>query len=322
VTLGANSTLLVVATNPPDFRAKYSVPTNIQIFGPYAGQLQDSGENVELQAPDNPNTNGVPYVVMDAVRYNDQTPWPPAADGSGMSLQRGPAAGYGNEPTNWTAAAPTPGQAIGAGDSDNDGLPDAWEQENGTFVFIADAGDDPDADGLSNWEEYLAGTHPNSSSSALRFQQISASGGNVILQFPASSNRTYSLLYKPSLEESPWSKLTDVPAHSTNRVVTLTNSVPGDARRFYRLVTPAQAEGFSGILRMEGISADADVVTMGFTAISNRSYSVEYKSSLADLAWLRLKDVPARPTNHAASVTDKPDNSGRRFYRIVTPTQL
>lgn len=30
---------------------------NLPIFGLYAGQLQDSGENLELQAHDNPNTN-------------------------------------------------------------------------------------------------------------------------------------------------------------------------------------------------------------------------------------------------------------------------
>jgi hypothetical protein len=240
LTLAANRTLLVVATNPAVFRAKYSVPTHIQIFGPYAGELQDSGENLELLAPDNPNTNGVPYVVLDAVRYNDKSPWPPAADGSGLALQRVPVGGYGNEPTNWIATAPTPGESVGTGDSDGDGLPDAWEDENGTFKFIADAGEDPDGDGLTNGEEYLAGTHPHDASSALRFQQVSGSGGSVMLQFHASSNRTYSLLFKPAWDAVQWSKLTDIAAHPTNRVVNLTNPIPGDTQRFYRLVTPAE----------------------------------------------------------------------------------
>jgi hypothetical protein len=239
-----------------------------------------------------------------------------------MSLQRSPASGYGNEPINWIAAAPTPGQALGTSDSDNDGLPDAWEQANGTFVLIPDAGDDPDHDGLTNWEEYLAGTHANDPASALRFAQITAQNGIVILQFFASSNRTYSLLFKPSLDAVQWSKLTDVSAHPTNRVVTLTNTVPGDAQRFYRLVTPAQADGFSSLLRMEEISVNAGVVALGFNATSNRSYSVQYKSSLGDTAWLRLKDVPAQPTNHAAIVTDHPQGVTRRFYRAVTPAQL
>lgn len=322
LTLAANSTLLVVATNEAAFRARYSVPTNVVVLGPFGGQLQDGGENVELQAPDNPNTNAVPYVTMDAVRYNDKSPWPPAADGSGMSLQRSPTSGYGNEPTNWIAAAPTPGQAIGASDSDNDGLPDAWEDEFGTQKFIPDAGEDPDGDGLTNGQEYLAGTHPNSATSALRFTQIATQNGSIVIQFLASSNRTYSLLYKTSLGAAQWSKLADISAHATNRVVTLTNTVPGDAQRFYRLVTPAQAEGFSGILRMETISANAGLVAVGFGATSNRSYTVQYKASLSDSAWLRLKDVPAQPSNHNAIVTDNTHAATRRFYRAISPTQL
>jgi len=322
VTLISNEIVLLVATNPADFRTKYGLPPGLKIFGPYSGSLQNSGEKLELQRSDPPTTNGIPWITIDEVRYNDRAPWSSAADGSGMSLQRAPSAGYGNEPANWLAAAPTPGQTVGTGDSDGDGLPDDWEQANGTFVFIPDANDDPDGDGFTNWEEYLAGTHPNDAASAFRLSQIAAQNGNIILQFLASSNRTYTLLFKSSLAAVQWSKLTDISAHPTNRVVNLTNTVPGDTQRFYRLVTPAQAEGFSGILRMEGISVNAGMVALGFNAASNRSYSVQYKSSIGDSAWLRLKDVPARPTNHAANVPANPNGTARGFYRVVTPAQL
>jgi len=238
VTLAANSTLLVVSTNPAVFRAKHSVPATVPIFGPFAGQLQDGGENLELLAPDNPNTNDVPYVVMDAVRYNDKAPWPPAADGSGLSLQRTPADGYGNEPAHWVAAAPTPGAAAGTGDSDGDGMPDGWEAANGTFVFIQDASDDLDADGLSNWEEYIAGTHANDASSTLRFQSLTIGNGQVILQFVAVANRTYSVLSKPSLEIAEWQKFLDVPAPQASGVVSVTNLLSTNHSQLYRLVTP------------------------------------------------------------------------------------
>src|SRR6058998_1345345 len=83
----------------------------VQVLGPYTGTLQDSGENLRLQRPDEPDTNGVPYIVTDAVRYNDKLPWPPGADGDGPSLQRRAPSAYGNEPTNWFASGITPGAA-------------------------------------------------------------------------------------------------------------------------------------------------------------------------------------------------------------------
>jgi hypothetical protein len=47
-------------------------------------------------------------------------------------------------------------------DTDNDGMPDGWEQENGMDpTDPSDAQGDPDGDGMTNQEEYEAGTDPN-----------------------------------------------------------------------------------------------------------------------------------------------------------------
>ena len=101
--------------DPAAFRAKHSVAAAVQIIGPFTGSLQDSGERLELQRPDAPGTNGVPYITVDEVRYNDRAPWPSAADGSGASLQRKSLIAYGNDPVNWEAAVPTPGTELVVG---------------------------------------------------------------------------------------------------------------------------------------------------------------------------------------------------------------
>ncbi len=111
ITLGAGQFLLLVNTDPALFRAKYGIAPSVQILGPYAGNLQDSGERLQLLRPNSPETNGVPYIVVDEVRYNDRLPWPLGADGDGPSLQRLAPTAYGNEPTNWFASGITPGAA-------------------------------------------------------------------------------------------------------------------------------------------------------------------------------------------------------------------
>ena len=116
VTLAANGFLIVSHTTPAAFRAKYNVPAEIPIYGPCPGDLQDSGERVELQKPGPIDTNSaVAYITVDAVRYNDKAPWPPAADGSGPSLQRKNSFAYGNDPINWEGALPTPGVTFTGG---------------------------------------------------------------------------------------------------------------------------------------------------------------------------------------------------------------
>jgi hypothetical protein len=120
VNLAANTRLLVVGFDPATnaaqlaaFRALYAAPTNVPLFGPWKGKLDNAGETIELQAGDKPDltrTNAVvPYVLMDRVVYLDTAPWPTNADGLGASLHRRVLSAYGNEPTNWVALGPTAG---------------------------------------------------------------------------------------------------------------------------------------------------------------------------------------------------------------------
>jgi hypothetical protein len=103
----AGSELLVVPLAPAEFRGRYAIPASVPIVGPYAGQLSNSGELIQLMQPDTPNVDGnVPYFTGDAVEYEDGPPWPTAPDGGGASLVRVNRVAYGDDPANWRARFP------------------------------------------------------------------------------------------------------------------------------------------------------------------------------------------------------------------------
>lgn len=244
--------LIVVSFDPAtdasaltQFRSRYG--SNSVLAGPYSGKLDNSTESVELVRPDAPETSGndagkVPYLLVEKVVYQDLPPWPTAADGQGLSLQRISATGYANDPTNWVAAAAAPG-SYGVTDSDGDGMSDAFESAYAAFGLSSsnpnDGGLDPDGDGLTNLEEYLAGTHPGQGSSTLRLTAV-RNGSVVNLSFAAIAGRTYGIYYTDGLSlNSSWFKLTDVTPQGANQIVIVPDYSANNSQRFYKIVTPA-----------------------------------------------------------------------------------
>jgi hypothetical protein len=122
-------------------------------------------------------------------------------------------------------------------DSDLDGLPDAWEQSFFGTPLGADGAADSDGDGLSNRQEYQAGTDPTDASSYLRIDNFTVAP-SATLTFQALSNQTYALEFTESLGGGPaWTVLTEVPARDENRLEVVTD--PNyRTNRFYRLRTP------------------------------------------------------------------------------------
>jgi hypothetical protein len=223
------------------FEARYG--TGFALTGPFSGRLANSGESIELLRPDAPqaapraDAGFVPYILMERISFTDTNPWPSTADGLGDSLHRVSQSAYANDPVNWMAAAPSPGTVNGVIlDSDGDGLPDWWEEAFGTLKGTPDAEADPDEDGLTNRQEYLAGTHPMNSESSLKLS-IAASEGAAWLHFSAAANRSYSVLFKESLESLQWQKLHDLEARATNWQSDILVS-PESTNRYYRIVTP------------------------------------------------------------------------------------
>ena len=113
---------LLVVKDMTAYLAQYGIPPfDVPILGPYSGKLSNGGEKVELSKPGDVDTPGTRYYIrVDRVNYSDGSHpqdcpggvdlWPVEADAGGYSLTRIWPELYGNDPNNWTAATPSPGE--------------------------------------------------------------------------------------------------------------------------------------------------------------------------------------------------------------------
>ena len=115
----AGGFLLVVGFDPADnftldtFRTVSHVTPGTPVYGPWTGRLDNSQGNVELVRPDSssPSSGSTRYVVADQVVYQNTSPWPEGANGTGASITRIIPASFGDDPANWRASVRTPGAA-------------------------------------------------------------------------------------------------------------------------------------------------------------------------------------------------------------------
>jgi hypothetical protein len=98
-------------------------------------------------------------------------------------------------------------------DANGDGLPDAWQvlYFGGTSSTNAAAGADPDHDGVSNLNEYLAGTIPNNGNSALKITAFSVVSAEQAFQlaFPSLLQRYYQVQSTSDLKNPDWTGYTN-----------------------------------------------------------------------------------------------------------------
>lgn len=253
VSLPAGGRLLLANIDPADplalqaFRSRYPASGEVPVYGPYSGRLGNSSDKVALYKSDppqiapHPDAGFVPYVLVDEIRYSANLPWPMGAGGTGFSLQRQMLSAYGNDPVNWFAAAPTPGQPNGSVpvDGNNDGLPDAWQTQYFGSVTSPDAAPaaDPDHDGMTNLQEFLAGTNPSDAASELSLQVVRS--GSLTLSFSAMAEKSYTIEYSDSLTPGSWQRLADVPAVSSPPARMIQISDPDTVtNRYYRVRSP------------------------------------------------------------------------------------
>lgn len=258
LTLSPGGFALVVNFDPVErpevlraFRERFKVSPDTPVFGPIEGNLDNAGERVALERPDEAPGGAagipvqVPWLLVEEVAYRTAAPWTTEANGTGRSLQRLAGQAYANDPVNWVAADPSPGRPnpVANVDADADSLPDAWEVAAGLDPRVG-SGDhgpdgDPDHDGLTNRAEWQAGTAPRDPTSRLALEAGREADGSLALGFTTAPGRTYSVLACEDLGTGTWRTLTDVAAQPESRRVLVPDAIASRAR-FYRLVTPSR----------------------------------------------------------------------------------
>ncbi len=94
-------------------------------------------------------------------------------------------------------------------DSDGDGIPDWWTMKyfghpTGQTNDLSLAQDDADGSGMSNLQDYIAGTSPLDPASAFRISTTIPTNNVATLTWPAVTGRAYQISYKTNLTDPSW----------------------------------------------------------------------------------------------------------------------
>ena len=207
------------------------------IAGEFTGQLNNGGENLRISAD-----NG--SILLD-FKYNNNLPWPQAADTAGKSLVFRQS-GDPSSPESWHASAvvggtPGDGEPHEGNDSDADGLPDDWETTH--FASLNQSfGEDPDRDGLPNLLEFALGSDPGDPASRnLPHAAISTTGHLTLTWTVPDSSAYLEILPEISTDLKTWhngqTEVTDSISENGLTTITVQDLLPTSSHsaRYIRL---------------------------------------------------------------------------------------
>jgi Tol biopolymer transport system component len=124
---------------------------------------------------------------------------------------------------------------LGGADTDHDGLDDDWEV---TYFnsLSRDGSGDFDADGVSDRDEFLAGTNPTANASVFRvLTVVPAGGGGTLVLWIGNPNRTYRVEYKDDLDATDWTALNGSISWNGSTASISDASASSPTHRFYRV---------------------------------------------------------------------------------------
>ena len=125
-------------------------------------------------------------------------------------------------------------EVASSSDMDGDGLPDAWEQRFFGSTAVGSL-EDPDGDGVTNLDEFRAGTHPLDAASAARITAVQLVGTEVRLSFTTVLGKAYQVESARRLDAPEWLAVGGpVPGTGASSAVIHPADASAEAR-FYRV---------------------------------------------------------------------------------------
>ena len=125
-------------------------------------------------------------------------------------------------------------------DADQDGMADTWEATNQLSTSDpADAEVDTDGDGLTNRQEYLAGTNPQASASVLRINsvmKVNSPTPGWHINYASARNRFHRIERSDSLSAPNWVPVADELLSDATTKTVIDTATTGPGARFYRIV--------------------------------------------------------------------------------------
>jgi len=111
-------------------------------------------------------------------------------------------------------------------------------QHFGTSANSGNAADDadPDHDGLTNAQEFVAGTDPSDRTSALKIGSVTKNGNDIIVSFPTVSGKIYRLDRSDTLQPGSWTTVQQNIAGTGGTVQITDTGGASNAKGFYRAI--------------------------------------------------------------------------------------
>ena len=197
---------VVVADNAAVYQAVYG---NAEVLtGSYPGDLDNGGETLRLLMPAGTST----WIVIDEVRYDDDLPWPPDADGLGASLQLIDATRDNNRIGNWGAMPLIPSSLWQSAALTGQSSADPGEAANATLHLYLGAAGEVVVDDV----RLVEGSVPSAGTNLL---------GNAGFETELSGPWA-------ALGNHDGSSITNTPVHAGTGSLRLAGIGPGEAGRF------------------------------------------------------------------------------------------